>query len=203
MSLSTPNDIRLISELTKVRLELMMKVHDECMGKIVYFNRDGKCIKMLVSEIDISQNGDMLFYGKTRDKYNSWQQWISCILGTAVTKIIEGYEMITSEYEFGKLVAELALTGRIHGEDERKDFIKVGEHMKDLLISYWHNEDSELCFNDPLFEAIWKKVAAGDELEEDEIEWVCDGIETMMDDLVEGDSDDAFGPSGWKDHFGW
>lgn len=110
--------------------------------------------------------------------------------------------MIDTEYEFGKLCSSIELTNDIHSEDEKKSFIEVVEKMRDLLIDNWHNEDSELCFNDPDFVTLWEEFKVG-EVSDDGALWIVEGVEVMMSDLSEGDAEDAFGPSGWRDYFGW
>lgn len=202
MNLSFLNEAHLVHEMHKICHEMTNNIYRTCIGKHVEIPHDGKNVSVYLTDIDTSERGEVLFYGRVRKNYTEWEMWSSCFLATTVTKIYEGYKMIYSEYEFGKLVAELGFTNTISDSEEREDFSNVVEKMKDMLINHWHNEDSELCFNDPEFVQIWTEFKSGNVLEENEVEWCIDGIEAMMNDLVEGDEEDAFGTS-WRDHFGW
>lgn len=104
------------------------------------------------------------------------------------------------EIEFGKVIGELTSTGHIASTDDIDDFVKTVEKMRRILNAYyWDDNSQDVITEDDVLLTIWESLKSHEVIGKDNAVIITNYIVDLIEDLNEGDYDDAFGSSGWRD----
>lgn len=108
-----------------------------------------------------------------------------------------------NEREFGKCLNQLELVGKITDNQQRKQFVDLVQEMLKMVLEEQLDDDSELYekSDDALTVQEILDTRAG--MGGTDPKEVAKKIEFLIDILNEGDYDDMYGSSGWRDRLGW
>lgn len=103
-----------------------------------------------------------------------------------------------TEFEFGLALGEFQSTGIIYDLEVLNSVVDTVNTMRRLLITYyWQEGDGTSLDNQD--EVIWNEVKVQYGVGTENAKKIVLAIQYMYSDLEDGDLEDAFGSSGWKD----
>lgn len=104
------------------------------------------------------------------------------------------------EIDFGKVIGELTSTGHISSTDDIDDFVKTVETMRRILNAYyWDDNSQDVITEDDVLLTIWESLKSHEVIGTGNALLIMGYVDDLISDLNEGDYDDAFGSSGWRD----
>ena len=104
-----------------------------------------------------------------------------------------------NEFELGIICGELYSTGNIQDSTSRTVLIDTISRMADLVEQNYEFGESGNPLKDENIVKLFNLITDGFELEQHDLDTIEIVLCDLFDKLNEGDLDDCFGTSGWKE----